>query len=227
VQEVTTFRGDSNNDIIEEVNDPRNGFLLSLTLHALVGHGASAFIQTPNFGLNRSDLPPSPRIVATDHIERLTLQHFHDASIQTTTLAPQNEDACLPESLADWPPTLITNFVYGYAVVKCWGKKNSIDIIRKLARETYYNRRPLAQTTKQVADERHSDQSKARSDRFARRQEAHGSVEEERQEMDIDIMDVLMFLRHRSVVSNTRPMQQGPRPEDVSTEKVHAWLLPH
>jgi hypothetical protein len=75
--------------------------------------------KTSNFGLNRSDILPSPQIVTANHIERLTLQHFHNASLQTTTLAPQNQDARLPESLQDWPPTLITNFVYGCAVVNC------------------------------------------------------------------------------------------------------------
>jgi hypothetical protein len=105
-------------------------------------------------------------------------------------------------------------------VVKCWGKTNSVGIIRELAREAYDDRRPLAQITKQAADERRRDQGKAQSARFTNRQEAHGSGEEERQEMGIDIMDILMFLRHLSLVSNAPPMQQGPSPEDVLQKTI-------
>jgi hypothetical protein len=177
--------------------------------------------KTPNFGLTRGDIPPSPNVVPGVHTEQLTLQHFHDPSPQTSDRAAQNQDARLPETLQNWPPTLITNFVYGYAVVKRWGKTNSVDTLRKLAKETYYNRQPLAQITKQPADENRRDQSKARSARFT---EPPGSGEEDRQEMDIDIMDILMFLRRRSLVSDAPPIQQGPSPEDVSTEKVQAWL---
>jgi hypothetical protein len=41
-------------------------------------------------------------------------------------------------------PTLITNFVYGCAVVKCWDETSSVDIMRKLAGAAYYDQRPQA-----------------------------------------------------------------------------------
>ena len=115
IQQLTTIRGNSDNDVIDEINDPKNGFLLDAILHILVGSGKSAFIQvrsfinalsrtimlillseTPNFGLTRRDIPPSPRIVPAVHAERLTLQHFYDPP--TTDRAQENQDARLPET---------------------------------------------------------------------------------------------------------------------------------
>jgi hypothetical protein len=121
----------------------------------------------------------------------------------------------LPETLQNWPPTLVTNFVYGCALVKRWGKTGSVDTLQK------------SQITKQAADENCRDQSNSRSARFTSRKEVNGSGEEEQQEMDINIMESLMFLRQRSLVSDAPPMQQGPSLEDVSMEKVRAWLQPH
>ncbi|KIM76124.1 hypothetical protein PILCRDRAFT_655278 [Piloderma croceum F 1598] len=203
---------------------PKNGFLLDAILHILVGSGQSAFIQTPNFGLTRRDIPPSPRIVPAVHAERLTLQHFYDPP--TTDRAQENQDARLPETLQNWPPTLITNFVYGCAVLERWGKTDAVGALRKLARATYYDQRPPPQTAKQAADDHRNEGNAARTARLTRRnggeeeQKNQGAGEEE-QNMDIDIMDIMMFLRYRS---SAPPIQQGPCPEDVSTAKVQAWL---
>jgi len=62
-------------------------------------------------------------------MEQLTLQHFHEPSPQTNDHAAQNQDACLPETLRNWPPMLIMNFVYAYAVLKCWVKTDAVDTL--------------------------------------------------------------------------------------------------
>jgi hypothetical protein len=240
---LTTFRGDPDGDIIKEINDPKNGFLITSSLHILVGNGMSAFIQvrfyinafsrtitfilpskTPNLGLTRGDIPPSPNVVPGVHTERLTLQHFHDPSPQTNDRAAQNQDARLPETLENWPPILITNFVYGCAVVKRWGKTGSVDTLRKLARETYYNQRPQAQIAKQAEDDHHSEQKSVRAARLDNRNKDKGAgAGEEEQKKHMDIMDILMFLRHKSV-SEAPPIQLGASLEEASTTKVQAWL---
>jgi hypothetical protein len=191
-------------------------------MHYLAQSRLPHVFKTPNFRLTRGDIPPSPNVVLGVHTERLTLQHFHDPSPQTNDRAAQNQDARLPETLQNWPPTLITNFVYGWAVLKCWGNTAAVDALQKLARETYYYQQPPAQTTKQAADDRRSEQEIARSGRLNGRNERRAGAEE--QEMDIDIMDIMMFLRYRS---SAPPIQQGPCPEDVSTAKVQAWLHAH
>ena len=155
-------------------------------------------------------------------MEQLTLQHFHEPSPQS---ALQNQDAHLPETLWNWPPILITNFVYAYAVFKCWGKMDAVDTLQKLARDTCYKPQSPAQTAKHAADDTCSKEKMARSAQLNGRNN-QGAGEEEK-EMDIDVMDILMFLQYQSLASNAPPMQQGPCPEDVSTEKVQAWLQAH
>jgi hypothetical protein len=110
--------------------------------------------------------------------------------------------------------------VYGYAVVKCWGNMGSVDTLRKLARETYYDQQPLAQIAEWAVDNCCSEQKAERAAQLDRRHNKKGAGEEE-QEMDIDIIDILMFLQFRSV-SEVSPTQ-GASPEDVSTTKVQAW----
>jgi hypothetical protein len=95
--------------------------------------------KTPNFNLSRDAIPPSPQAVHTIHAEQLMLQHFHDPSPAINLLSPHNQDARLPADLEDWPPMLITNFVYGCIMVKHWGKKDSFDILGRLTKGTYYD----------------------------------------------------------------------------------------
>jgi hypothetical protein len=79
--------------------------------------------------------------------------------------------------------------VYGCAVLKCWGKPGALDTLRKLARETYYDQRPLAQIAK-TEDDHRSEQKSARAARFDERNEEKVEGEGE-QKMDVDMMDIL------------------------------------
>lgn len=184
--------------------------------------------QTPNFKLSRDDIPPSPRPVDAIHTERLTLQHFQDPSCGTTLISPHNQDARLPADLQDWPPILITNFVYGCTVVKCWGNMDSITTLQKLTQDTYYNPEAQTQMDDQAKDACHMEQHKVWADRLSKRNADQGAGqgvgEAEQQEMSMeDIMDFVACLWHQSSRSEM-PMQQGPSEEDVSREKVEAWL---
>jgi hypothetical protein len=71
-------------------------------------------------------------------------------------------------------------------VLECWGKTGAVDALRKLARETYCDPRPPAQTAKQAADDHRSEEKTAWSARLNRR---NNEGEEEK----MDIMDILMF----------------------------------
>jgi len=94
-----------------------------------------------------------------------------------------------------------------------------------LARETYYKPQSPAQTAKHAADDTCSKEKTAQSAQL-NGMNNRGAGEEE-QKMEIDIMDILMFLQHQSSASNAPLMQQGLCLEDVSTAKVKAWLQAH
>ncbi len=104
--------------------------------------------------------------------------------------------------------------------------------MQRLTQDTYYNPQTQAQIDKQAKDTKGDKEGKDWEARLARRNLAksvgesvgEGVGEGEQQEMSIeDIMDIVAFLWHQSQASRP-PMQQGPSEEDVSREKVEAWL---
>src|ERR1700676_1510875 len=169
--------------------------------------------------MSTDDVPQSSPAVQS----RLTLQHFFEIlSNITLQHAPNNKDARLPTDLSQWPPAIIIDFMYGAAALRKWGLKAGIDKLRKITKETYYFQDvPARKAT--AAKTQASVQ--ARAIRASRRAGASGAAaggaEEEMNRNDM--MDIVMGLWLQHPMSGTQPPSL-PCPEDVSREKVAAWL---
>lgn len=225
IEAITRYRGHSEDDVVTDIGDPRNGLLLWRLLHPRIGSGKSAFIRTPNFAMSTDDVPQSSPAVES----RLTLQHFFEIlSDITLQYAPNNKDARLPTDLSQWPPAIIVDFMYGAAALKKWGLKAGIDKLRKITEETYYSQKVRDEATHQATAAKAQESVQARATRASRRAGASGSGTAaggpEEQEMNRnDMLDVVMGLWLQHPISGTQPPSL-PRPEDVSSEKVAAWL---
>jgi len=137
IKRVTEARKDHENDVIDSINDPRNGLLLATGYHRMLGRGYLAFLKTPNFALSTNDVPPSPvPVPGSGPSGRLTLHYFHQAH---TSFVPQNKDASPPSDLTSWPPSVITDFVYACAALKKWGSDDCRTAILQTNRGIYYN----------------------------------------------------------------------------------------
>jgi hypothetical protein len=73
---------------------------------------------------------------------RFTLHHFVDVSTLSAQIyhfAPNNTDARQPEDTDHWPPALILDYVYAFAVLRAWGQKDFIDYVQEQTRAAYYD----------------------------------------------------------------------------------------
>jgi len=169
--------------------------------------------------MSTDDVPQSSPVVQSC----LTLQHFFEISSNITLQhAPNNKDARLPTDLSQWLAAIIVDFMYGAAALQKWGLKAGIDKLRKITKETY------DETTRKATASKAQESVQARAGRASRRAGASGSgavaggaVEQEMNRNDM--MDIVMGLWLQHPKSGTQPPSL-PCPEDVSREKVAAWL---
>jgi hypothetical protein len=157
----------------------------------------------------------------------LTLQHFFKIlSDITLQHARNNKDARLLIDLSQWPPAIIIDFVYGAAALGKWPASiNS----RKTTKETYRFQEVRDETARKATAAKAQESVQAHAAQASKRAEASGSEAaaggEEEQEMNQnDMMDIVVGLPWlQQPMSRTQPPSL-PCPEDVSTEKVAAWL---
>ncbi|KAF8960923.1 hypothetical protein BDZ97DRAFT_1940255 [Flammula alnicola] len=132
---------------LNDINDTRNGILLSVALSPAIGACQVAFLQTPNFAMtvNDVDLVAQPN---AEHLgfaiqpsianSRLTFQHFSNKDRVVALLAPHNSDARQSDS-NDWPPPLIFDVAYGCVALKTWGVTEFVQFAQEHTKEIYYN----------------------------------------------------------------------------------------
>ncbi|KAF8347189.1 hypothetical protein F5887DRAFT_882206, partial [Amanita rubescens] len=120
VRNAVRHRGGTD-DSADDINDIRNGLLLTVLLHSLLGAAELAFLKTPNFALTVDDIPTSHRKSRSESpASRLTLHYFvnlpqlgHMIPIH----APQNSDARQPQDTGEWPPAIIVDLFYAVAAM--------------------------------------------------------------------------------------------------------------
>ncbi|KAF8340798.1 hypothetical protein F5887DRAFT_1136407 [Amanita rubescens] len=131
---------------LNDINDPRNGILLQVSLHRPFGTSMVAFLQTPNFAMSVNDvalvMQPSAGHLGFDPSladRRLTIQHFNAPDIGTRILAPHNSDARQHVDHDDWPPPLLFDVAYGCAALNSWGVPQFVNLARQRTRHIYYD----------------------------------------------------------------------------------------
>ncbi|KAF8692316.1 hypothetical protein AX14_002594 [Amanita brunnescens Koide BX004] len=145
ISNVVRHRGgtDDSADDIDDINDIRNGFLISTLLHRPFGDGRFAFLKTPNFALTVDDIPYEPPKHADQEspATRLTLHHFVDLPQLGPVIsmhARHNSDARQPQDTSEWPPAVILDLVYGAAALDAWSSKPFIKYVREHSRDAYH-----------------------------------------------------------------------------------------
>ncbi|KAH9046804.1 hypothetical protein EDB84DRAFT_1624093 [Lactarius hengduanensis] len=127
--------------MIRSIDAIENGVLLVVHLHRKLGRGDVAFLKTPNYGLDPTDIP---RVEPSDRQGRVPADHFTlhrlkkppgykpariAAVASTGSLDPDiaftlglNVDA-LFRSTDSLPPAVVLDYVYGIAAYKQWNSK--------------------------------------------------------------------------------------------------------
>jgi len=190
-----------------------------LTVHRLLGRGEVAFLKarhhlfhslyishlwilwlyTPYFALRTDEVPPST-LPVSGPLGWLTFQYFCDSD--PSIIAQPNQDARPPNDLT---PSIITDFIYGYAVVRKWGSKRSTEMLQDLTQDFYYKGNAPA---RDIGSQKREQQKRRRSNRLEARiqrrdkgknvehGDSHGmTLRGEKQKFEMEeIMDWISFL---------------------------------
>ncbi|KAH8994530.1 hypothetical protein EDB92DRAFT_287366 [Lactarius akahatsu] len=137
---------------ISGIDDVQNGVLLAKSVHSMLAQGAVAFLRTPNYGLDPTDIPRVDLGQArTDHITLQQLKVPEDYSPATaaaleamanTVPVPaftffavgsnldalfqgtSNESGTSEQGTGNsLPPHIILDYMYGVAAYKQWGRQ--------------------------------------------------------------------------------------------------------
>ncbi|PVF97562.1 hypothetical protein CPB86DRAFT_815430 [Serendipita vermifera] len=147
---LSEFRGDGSQPILHDIDDYRNGFLLSKLLHSLFDHSELGFLRTPNFALRRDDVP------ATNHSNALAQRAGSGISKTSTTLtlqyfcrdyqtdhlqsmhAANNKDLKATWRQSSQPCDFLLDMAYGAIALKHWGLKEARTKTQKVVSHIYY-----------------------------------------------------------------------------------------
>ncbi|KAH9174859.1 hypothetical protein EDB89DRAFT_1848353 [Lactarius sanguifluus] len=101
---------------ISGIDDVQNGVLLAKSVHSMLAQGAVAFLRTPNYGLDPTDIPRVDLGQArTAHFTLQQLKVPEDYSPATAAALEGTENIL--------PPTMILDYMYGVAAYKQWGRQ--------------------------------------------------------------------------------------------------------
>ncbi|KAF8912190.1 hypothetical protein CPB84DRAFT_1902336 [Gymnopilus junonius] len=123
-------RDPAGTDIVEDIDDVRNGLVLTNAIHRLLGKDI-AFLMTPNFALTTTDIDPnalSTEKRCTSHFFRHlvapTIQSFSNSRIHSS-YAP------------NYPPAILFDAVYASAVMHHFGTQSLKDGITETWKDTF------------------------------------------------------------------------------------------
>ncbi|PVF91709.1 hypothetical protein CPB86DRAFT_791854 [Serendipita vermifera] len=128
ISALTRLRGLSERDVIEDIDDLRNGMFILAPLHLFLRDREVAFLKTPNFAMDTEDVPlahklPPARINNNHsyHSSRWTMQYFSDA-----------EDVFQMQHYFNIPHNTDLLMLYGCVALKRWGQEESIQTLIKI-----------------------------------------------------------------------------------------------
>jgi len=136
IETFTTHRGrlsSGDDDLVHDINDVRNGLLIQASLHRVLGNHL-AFLKTPNFAMDTSDVDPN----ADGSQERFT-SHVFNQSLEG--LFRSGAALRVPSDMSNWPPAALFDADYAGAVMHHFGIAVA-DILEKW-KEVFYPGGPI------------------------------------------------------------------------------------
>ncbi|KLO05419.1 hypothetical protein SCHPADRAFT_727113 [Schizopora paradoxa] len=125
IKELTSTYAATDTEIVDDINDVRNGLLLHESIHPLLDHSDVAILKTPNFAMQPTDVPG-----ISNQEERFTYQWFParnrvEDSFNQQMRTFHNVNASFPRagSTIDLkkPSVILLNVMYATSALKAWG----------------------------------------------------------------------------------------------------------
>ncbi|TDL30151.1 hypothetical protein BD410DRAFT_780691 [Rickenella mellea] len=210
-------------DVIQDIDSVRNGLFLNKVTHSVLGTDV-AFIPTPNFAMDTSDIDLTAQpgeIRYTAHLFELS----DPSALNGVTPGSSLQMANTP----DWPPSILFDAVYATTIVHHFGSPELKDVVAKTWKDTFY---PDGVMSQAQADQ------KATGDARTTAMKKTGTQVQERQERhdtrtSPDGLDLLLALPYILVPPNEvqaisrEAAEKAEEAEAVeqmrNREKVIAW----
>ncbi|PVF93481.1 hypothetical protein CPB86DRAFT_829276 [Serendipita vermifera] len=227
ISALTRLRGHSERDVIEDIDDLRNGLLILAPLHALLRDGELAFLKTPNFEMDPEDVPLAHKLLPARidsnhlyHSSRWTMQYFSDTEgafqVQHYLNVPHNTDLLAPADLTDWPVDFLFDIIYGCVALKRWGQEREVESMLAVASD-------LVRREHRSPSPQPEELPKEQSGGYVR--ETQGESRPGELDSAVDMFDKLAIIwRHSNSPQEQNPVASHiPRTQDIQ-KKVSDWL---
>jgi len=210
---------------LTDINDVRNGLLLSLHIHKYFGLGIFGFLKTPNFALSDDDVPPSPGPICGPQSNtpgRFILQHFiEQPNVAATSSFRHNQNARQPIDMNNFPPPVLIDMWYGCAALKQWGDTSIINTIWSSMESRYYD--GLGRGYDSGKDRSNKPEEKLTERGIRTRKRENRTQSRSHLSTMEDAFDILMILSRKPEHRDQDDLP-STQEENLSRDKVNAWL---
>ncbi|TFY66813.1 hypothetical protein EVG20_g4279 [Dentipellis fragilis] len=219
IEDIIRHRQQGTEDVIEEIDDERNGLFLNKCLHAVLGKGF-AILKTPNFAMVTKDViqAGTETVGTTRYTAHLFNVNYLGSEVSGLLLGgPSGSAIRVPardEDMASWPPDVLFDAVYASAVSRHFGgpMKDLRECLEPFQRLYYPVEGPMSKEEaerKQSAEKRHAKRSDAAPE-------------------EMDNMDTVFYLWHVSAGISAdmlarRREEEAAKRREASVAKVESW----
>ncbi|KDR76447.1 hypothetical protein GALMADRAFT_446224 [Galerina marginata CBS 339.88] len=163
---ISTFaehrsRDPARGDLIQEIDSVRNGIFLNKLTHAVLGTHV-AFLPTPNFAMDTSDLDPR----APPGEERCTAHLFDPNYPECLVMRPSGSPIRISNS-PNWPPAILFDGVYAGAVLHHFGTQALKTVLTETWMDTFYPNGVLDQAQAELKKQKQVQECQAHYERRA------------------------------------------------------------
>jgi len=229
---------------INDIDDIRNGVLLSKDLHAGLGDGEIAFLKTPNFRLEPADIPwvgegtvPDTRVtphqfVEPDGYDRGRAQHILNM-FQEARITPDRSylfDLGAPvdanfQGTDSTPPIILLNFMYGVAAYQRWKSPPGLGMIKAYFTK-HYETIPVP-SPRAPSGESSSDEQDDPNDSDYVPESGHKPSPREKAMEELDM--IFMYLRgitpeEAAIRREKRLKEEEQVAQEAGRRKVMGWI---
>ncbi|KAK0443348.1 uncharacterized protein EV420DRAFT_1027101 [Desarmillaria tabescens] len=195
--------GGKDEDVIDDIDDPRNGLLVNVLLHGVLGQRA-AILPTPNFIMKTTHVVDTE---TTPDAPRWTLHFFVEPNTPGTpyeAIPPGGALRVPPDGERDtWPPQCLFAAVYASALLTTWPAKDFLKQVRSYWSSSFY---PGAEQSREEAAER---KARVYSEKRARR------------DGEMDTFDMLLIVSQARARKALAAMDRDPVSQQESAQKAN------
>ncbi|KAK2462865.1 hypothetical protein APHAL10511_005063 [Amanita phalloides] len=120
------------NDIVEAIDSIRNGLFLNTVVHTCLGDDV-AFLMTPNFAMDTTDIEPDALPT-----EKRCTTHLFDLSEALPPFLTSGDPLRISNTTNQWPPDIIFDGVYAGVVLKHFAPQELKNLITRNWGDTFY-----------------------------------------------------------------------------------------